>query len=766
MSPMLGSRTRAGLLLALLAAAGCGDDAPAMDAGPADTGAADAGLPACTYVDGRGGPAADGSAGAPFANLDDALATGALRVCLAAGAFAPPTAPITGTVRIEGLGSDASQPTASSIDGGLGSCLPVTVPGLLSTDPSVSGDTVLKLDPTANVSLAGLRLRGCDLGVAVEGGALTAEDVGIDSVRGGVAAYASSTVHLSEVTMAVNSRLGGLTSPLPAGVLGLGRSDLTIVGGHIQGLDVSMGVVAVHSPLSLEGTEIEGGLYGFFTEQGVGSGITTRIGEGTFVHGLRPVVGGPSGEFVAGNQIRGGAASVTGARFEDVDGSCLELHRVLGVMLADLQFVGCTRGGLELYRAEADLTGESRFDIPPGAAGLYLSDHTLDNPERGPSALRVVGGVSSRAGAHASHATAVGSSLRFESSALDLAGGQLGLSALGGGSVEVLAGGRIHDPSATAGASIEEATLAVFVADDGSSFHATDLQMDLGEPTWTAFGVFAGDASQVELTGGVIRGGMAGLLGLGQVDLHATDLEVAGAGVNGVALLGGSASLTSVRVHDVLGAGLVASDGATLALDRALVANNGRSGVEAHTGARLEILGSTFEANTGAGVAFYDAAGFVASSMFSVGSSMADFAGQSRADEVRVVSTGLTTRDVFLGDDGDGTIMPDEENRFELDARAGCAAGGCTLVLGDGGGVHGITSPNCIVGAAAGGAVHTVVSQNGASMSVVGGSAGTAWADALGGIAADLGLSAGSPGATAAIPTPTRPSLDEFTFSP
>ncbi|NOY91874.1 MAG: right-handed parallel beta-helix repeat-containing protein, partial [Deltaproteobacteria bacterium] len=667
--------------------------------------ASDAGLAACVHVDGRGGSAADGSASAPFATIDDAIAAGAERICLGAGFYAPPTSTVTRPLRIEGVTADPERPDRTSIDGSLGSCLSVTVPAFVPGDTPQRGDAVLAVASAGELDLLNLRLANCDLGVAVDAGALRAEGVRMDGILGGVAVYAAGSASLVDMQIAANTRPARPDSPRPVGALALGGADLRVVGGAIHGRRLSSGVVAIASAIHLEGLIIDGGLFGFLSKQGVGSDMLSEIGPDVLVRGLRSTPGDPTG-IIPANVIIGGRASVTGVRFADIEGDCLQLQRLDHVVLSDLRFEGCALGGLELYSADADLSGDSQFDLPAGAAGIFLSDHIGDGLERAASALRVNGDVMSVATGRAFHVISVSSTLRFESGSLDLAGGQTALSALNGASVEVLAGARVHD--LRAGASLADPSSAVFVAGDGSSFRGADLDLDLGPPGGIVFGVLAGDTGRVELSNGTIRGGDTGLLMTGDVILSADGVEIDSANFNGIAIFGGTATVHDARVHDGAGVGVLVREGATLSLDRGMISNNGGSGVEAQAGARLEIRGSTFEANMGASVAFYDASGFVASSMFSVGSTLGDFGGERRADEIRMVSTDGAVHEVFIGDDGDGTVMPDEENRFELEARAGCDGGGCTLLLGDGAGLNGVVQPNCVVASAPGGAVHTV----------------------------------------------------------
>ncbi len=673
-----------------------------------------------------------------------------------------PSVPLSGALTITGVSGDPERADATVIQSA--ACSEVDYPGPTSMSDRYRAGAVLRLAASSDVRMSNLRVVGCELGIFVGSASLVLESVSVGDVTSSVVVSDGGDLRASASVFTSEARAtGSLANPTPPFAVYAANASLLELTGSMRILNrgLAVGVMVRSTPVEIIDTTIEGGAWGFLVDQETTPDATTRLGPRMVVRDLQAVMG-VSGELRAGNLMRGGVARVDGLRIDAVEGDCMQFVLCHDATVANSEFSRCRDAGVALFSSQVEWGPSNRMDVGTGQMGFYLSDRS-DTPGSGePSRLRATAALVSRAGVGAKHIVVQGSVLELMAGA-ELTGGTVGLLVEGAGRADTVGEFSVTGLSLPAGAPSDQRAVAVVARGSGTRVDLASLSVDQSGEGAPSVGLLVRDGATLGVSSGSVRSASVGALvdALGTLSLDG--IEIDGAGVNGVALFGGTASLTAVRVHDGAGVGVLVRDGATLSLDRSVISNNGGSGVEAQAGGRLEIRGSTFEANTGAAVAFYDASGFVASSMFSVGSSLGDFGGEQRADELRVVSTDGASHEVYVGDDGDGTVMPDEENRFELDARAGCDAGGCTLLLGDGMGVNGVVNPNCIVAAAPGGAVHTVVGQNGASMSVVGGAGGTAWADALGGMASDLGLSAGSPGAMAAVPVGlVVPGLDEI----
>lgn len=680
---------RLALALALVGLVACGDDdTPVLD-GSID---AEDGGEACVVVDGRGG--AD-----RFATIDDALASGATRLCLTAGDFAPPSEAIEGTLEISGVLGE------TRVDGSFG-CVDVSLPAVLDEPARGASAAVIALRGDARVVLRELEVRGCDVGVFVEGGELLAERIttsGVDLGVLGVGPTASMT--LREMRAVARNLQPTDRVPFAGGLGALEGARLTIEGARVEGANATLGLVAYDGPLDVTDLEIVGGLGGFLVRGAEASPArmaNVRVSE---LRAVRVV-----DEAIAANVVLGGSVRIESIELRGIEGhglvaregASLEVDGVLAEDVRDIAFLA--RAGT---RVTLDTSVVRRSAVGAGSeAGGELTFATSATMEQVDVGIAVYGGglvnvpaTTALVLTSSSSDVATGAFVD-EGGTLDLRGGELSGFVLG-----VLNSGR----ATLADVSITDC--GVGMASAGTTI-ATDVLVDGAG----AIGVYSTPEGTVDLT----------------------RTRVSRARV-GAWLRGGAHRFADVQVLQSLGVGVLLDEAAALVAQGGAIRESASRGVEARAGASLELRGAELRANVDAAIAIYDASAQVSGCTF--GGTLPDASG--RADELRAVAR-----------EGEVSVVV-ESSQFDLDVTRDCAVGRCTLVLGEGAGVAGIVRPNCLVEGAATAAVRTVVDQDGATFTLEG---DPTWSTLLAGRASDLGLVTGVLSTRPPIPeAPTIP---------
>lgn len=681
---------RLALTLALVGLVACGDDdAPVLD-GSID---AEDGGEACVIVDGRGG--AD-----RFATIDEALSSGATRLCLTAGDFAPPSEAIDGALEISGVLGE------TRVDGSFG-CVDVSLPAVLDEPARGASAAVIALRGDARVVLRELEIRGCDVGVYVEGGELLAERITTSGVDLGVLGVGpTASVTLREVRAIARNLQPTDRVPFAGGLGALEGARLTIEGARVEGANATLGLVAYDGPLDVSDLEIVGGLGGFLVrgvEASPARMANVRVSE---LRAVRVV-----DEAIAANVVLGGSVRIEALELRGIEGhglvaregASLEVDGVLAEDVRNIAFVA--RAGT---RVTLDASVVRRSAVGVGSeAGGELTLTTSATMEQVDVGIAVYGGGIVNVPATTTFAVTSSSSdvttgaFVDEDGTLDLRAGELSGFVLG----------VLNNGSATL-ADVSITDSGVGIAASAGTTTATDVVVDGAR----ALGVYSTPEGTVDLT----------------------RTRVARAGV-GAWLRGGAHRFTDVQVLQSLGVGVLLDEAAALVAQGGAIRESASRGVEARAGASLELRGAELRANVDAALAIYDASAQVSGCTF--GGTLPDASG--RADELRAVAR-----------EGEVSVVV-ESSQFDLDVTRDCAVGRCTLVLGEGAGVAGIVRPNCLVEGAATAAVRTVVDQDGATFTLEG---DPTWSTLLAGRASDLGLVTGVLSTRPPIPeAPTIP---------
>lgn len=687
---------RYGLLFGCVGLAlACGDDdaVPEVDAG------ADAGIPPCAMVDGRG-------TGSSFRTIDDAVAAGAVRICLGEGDFEPPTVALQGSLIVEGLGAERS-----AIEGALG-CRSVASHPPAQPDTAPTGATVvLEIASGSRVELRDLTLRGCQLGVLASDADVVLRSVTIDRVYAGVfidGAAGRAEVADSELRPLTSESTAGALGFLPAGMLITGSATGAISASVIDGQRLSVGVQGFGSAaVELTEVSIQGGIWGFFIDQ-LATGQTTILD--TTIRGL---VGAPPSTAV--NLITGGTVTIDGLTIEDSDSHGLVLDEVAMAEVEGFVVRRIAAAGLQVRGGAARL-GDASFN-EMGFAAISVVGTSADFPTLRAGSLELTGGVGSASSevhliVDGDAAVSLG-----EAGSLMMDGGGAGVLVLDGASVTLSPNVRVT------------AARYGYLVDDGGTLMlggATTLATDValaalgGTATGTldvrggGTGVFV-DGGEARLTGGSVEGTRehGAVARAGVLDLDGTTLR--DCGQNAVIIEGGAhAVLTDVTIDAAGGRGVEVRD------------------------AEATIAGGTVRGTLGAAIAFYGGVGSVSGVAFG-GATLVD----GRADEV------------LITDVGTGVGVTVESNQFDLNDARDCSAGGCTLVLLSGPSAVGIVRPNCLRASTETAAVRTVVDQDGADLQLEG---DATWSTLLAGSASDLGLTTGTAGAP--LPPQLAPTID------
>ncbi len=673
-----------GLVVALVVAA-C--DPPA---GGHDAGAADAAVP-CATVDGRG-------ASGRFATLDDALASGAARICLEAGDFAPPSEPITRDVEIEGLGED------TRLDGSLG-CVNVSIPRSVVATERRDATAGLAVTEGASVSLRRLTLRGCSLAALVLDGTLSLTDVvARDAALTLLAVGPSSTLAIDSSRVLARPIAPGFGTTFAGAIGALEGAALSVERSEVQGAAGTIDVVALGArAVRLSGLDIVGGMSGFY----VGSDAEAVL-EDVSVSALRTFRDGDLESFAA-NAVQGGSARITRLTVDDIEGYGLVAREGAVVEVSELRATGT----------------ESVAIIARVGSRLVVNGAQLE---------RVGVGIGAEADASAE--------LRGEISVSETRGAVVGYT---GGTITMAEGASL---------TVRDAVLGAF-ADVGARVALRSTRVTDSELAASARGTLELDATTIDgcESGVVTFGGTttasdltisgASLLAMAAFDGSTMAIERATLTESGPLWLEGAEhTLTDVDVVRAREQGVLVTDGASVVMSRGSVRDGAGRGIEAQSGSVVVVDGTTASGNSGAAIAFYDASGEIRSSTF--GGTRLDATG--RADEIRIVAARGTSRRVVI-----------ESNTFLLDVPRVCVAGACALVVGDGGDAQGIVRPNCLVASPGGSEIHTVVDQNGATMSLEG---DTGWSTLLLGRASEVGLDTGTVGALPPmVSAPAAPTL-------
>ncbi|MCB9614242.1 MAG: hypothetical protein H6722_17530 [Sandaracinus sp.] len=628
-----------------LVLAACGDDdLPASDAALPDDATVE-----CALVDGRGGAGR-------FATVDEALASGAAGVCLSAGDFAPPSAPLSRDVEIRGMAE--SRLVAST-------CLEVSLPAVLERPERGVASAVLHVTGGARVVVREVELRGCDVGAFVDAGELTLESASVGGVDLGVLGVGSeSSVVLRDSTLVARRLSATDRVPFAGGAGVLEGASLLASGVRVEGAAGTFGLVGLDGSVAIDDSEIVGGLAGFLVRADDARLTDVRVS------GLEAVRLGED-EVIAANLVLGGTALLERLSIDDVDGHGLVAREGASVTLVDVVADRVTSVAF-LARPDARVTLDS--------CTVRRSAVAVSADTRGELTL---GGV-----------------VRFEDVAF-------GISVLGGGRVVVPATADLIASGSGAGALVDEGGSAELLAGRFSAFEIGLLNFGATTASNLSFaGHVAGfAAADGRLVGSDLSVDDATTFGFytsgGDVELDRVTIRRAAFGAY---LRGGTHRFADVRLESSATLGLRLDDAATLTMRAGAIVNGGSRGIEVIAGSTLDVRDTELRANVDAALAIYDADAQVGACTF--GGTLPDETG--RADEVRVVSA-LGEASVTL-----------ESSQFDLDVTRDCSAGRCALLLGEGEDVVGIVRPNCLVENPSTATVRTVVDQAGASFTFEG----------------------------------------------
>lgn len=661
---------------------GCDSSAVSDD----DAGHADSGVP-CTHIDGRGG-----ATGAPT-SLDEAIASGARRICLARGDFAPPSVAIRSDLVIEGDGPE------SRIDGSLG-CREVLVPESLDLPSLRTSRATLEVRDGARVVLRDLTLRGCEDGAVVGAGSLVLERVVVRDADLGVLAFgdgAGIELRSSEVS-SPDFRTAAV--PVSGGVVAVDGASLVAVDTTFRGGVGTVGIASRDAgAIAIERVVIDGGITGFLVSTRTGAEASLRDVTVRRLRGFPPIP-----EAGTASLVRGGAARLERIAIRDVEDHGLAVVSGARVLV----------DGIEVEDA-----GRLAIVARSGA------EATLSNVV----ARRVGVGVAADGG----RIVLAGAATLDDVFA--------GIATYGAGAAAVMPG---------AGLAIRGAEVG-FWADEPAEIAAEDGALESAR--WGAIGLGRLRLAGVRFSGGEVglyceracsataaRWSGASVAALATARGGVVTLERSELASSGPAMLGaGAHRFDQVVISEARSDAIQLEEGAELSLRGGRIVDGRGRGIEAREGSRVAIDGTEFAGNVGAAIALYDASGEVRGASFD--GTMPDAAG--RADEIRMVTTGNTRRTLLV-----------EGSSFVLSRARACGSQSCGLIVGDGGAVQGIVRPNCLTAAPGASLVHTVVEQNGASIRLEG---DTGWADLLAGRASDLGLEVGAPGVLPMLPELPRP---------
>jgi hypothetical protein len=640
---------------------------------------------ACAIVDGRGG--AD-----RFASLDAALAAGATRICLLEGDYPPPSEPITRTVSIEGSGE------ATRIDGTL-ACSTVSAPTSLEATTRRANQAAVVVGG-GTVTIRDVVIRGCDIGMFVEGGGLVAERITArESTTVALAVGPLASLEVSNSRVSTRALFVGHGATFVGGVAALEGASLTLRDDTFDGGAGSIAVVALDTPRAhIESTRIVGGMGGLFLRGTRDAGeILVRD---TAVSSLRRFAF-EGVEAVAANVILGGTAQVERLELRDIDGYGLAVRDGAAVTVVDLD-------------------------------ASEVVDHALI--ARAGSALRVEGGRWSGGGpaigSDGGQVTVAGS--------LVVEGGLAAFASHAGGRIEMASGASLTVAGATVGAYAEAGGTVTL---SGFTIRGAEVGLLADGEITASSGEIGGSEMGVVCDGGRLSLRDVRILEASRVAIRAEDcvLSIEGTDVIDSAeiwLGAGSHTLTDVNVSAARRTALLVDAEGALAMLRGEIRGGRGLGLEVSGGAWVVVDGTTFAANVGAAIALYGASAEVRRATF--GGTLPDSSG--RADEIRLVASGGTARTLTV-----------ESNTFLLDAPRVCGPGMCALIVGDGGSAQGIVRPNCLVATPGASSVHTVVDQNGASFSFEG---DVGWSTLLAGSATNLGLAVGAAEVRPMLPEP------------
>jgi hypothetical protein len=671
----------------------------------------------CIHVDGRGSASADGSDARPFRTIADALphAREGDVVCLSPGEHVSPGA-IGTSVVVRGAGDTGTTPPSGIVAATAGCTLAAGVDVTSATTEGTRDvSAVLVTTGDVDVALEHLYVRGCDYGVVARARSTSLTEVTLTDVRVGLAVDRGASAVIERSTIDVRTETA---DEIACGVCAGGGAVVDVRTTDVAADLLGVAIGGAPSDLRVTGSRLHDAFAGVLVGNASSPADSVDLGEGTTIDdlvGLRlgtmAIPGLNAVSHATTVQVHGVTFTATRP-----DALGLQIAHVAEATVEQTTFTGHDYASLAAI--DGDFTLGAGVELRTARSGVGLVVGGLVDGVAPPTTLTVMAPLVSTGSDTVRHVLVQGGGTLAILARVDLSGGAIGLQAIDMASITSSDVVHVMDVSGAAVslAATSETTL--------SSIEA----ILAGE----ARGLDVADGATLTVTGGEITGGEFGVHARDTATLMLRGLAIHDATEGGVVVEGAGAPATieDTTITDS-GLGLAVHDGRAATVRGLVVEGSSGSGIEV-VRASLDIDGGMLDGNRGAAIAFEDGDGSVTHLVLRGTSERPD----SRADEVRIVSTDGAEHSVEVGD-----------NMFHIVEGRSCASG-CSVVLASGLGAIGVVRPNCLTADPGVVGTYTLASQDSGMIQEP---VASVWADGLLGRTTTAAWLAGS---AIAIPLP------------